>query len=147
MKSINQKAPVQCCQSVVINTTRERVWQLLTQIDKWSDWQKEITRASLNGSLVAGSTFDWKTGGAKIRSTLHTVEPYTQFGWTGTTWGMVAIHNWILTNEGGSTTVTVAESMDGLLATIFKNSFNRSLATGMQYWLSSLKVECEKQQS
>jgi hypothetical protein len=143
MKSINQNAPVKCSKTIVINATPEQVWKILTNINEWSIWQKEINKSVLNGPLIHGSTFDWKTGAAKIHSTLHTVEPFREFGWTGKTFGMLAIHNWTLKELSGNTEVIVNESMEGFLATLFKKSFNRNLAKGMTNWLAFLKVNCE----
>lgn len=98
----------------------------------------------MNGELKPETTFDWKTGGAKIHSILHTVNPYNQFGWTGRSFGMFAIHNWTLTEQVGNTTVQVDESMEGFLAGLFKKSFNKNLEKGMQNWLEFLKHESEK---
>ena len=94
MKSINNKAPVKCSKTILINASPEKVWSVLTNIDQWATWQTDITKPKLNGELKLNTTFDWKTGGVKIHSTLLTVEPFNHFGWTGKTFGMVAIHNW-----------------------------------------------------
>jgi len=145
MKSINTTAPVKCSKKITINTDSKKVWKVLTNIDKWSTWQTDISMSKLNGELKSGTKFDWKTNGFKIHSTLHTVEPISQFGWTGKTFGMFAIHNWTLTEKNNKTTVEVNESMEGLLAWLFKKSFNRNLENGMQRWLELLKRECEKQ--
>lgn len=144
MKNINHNAAVTCSKSITIHANAAKVWGILTNINNWASWQTDISNAKLNGLLAPGSTFSWKTGGAKIQSTLHTVEPNTAFGWTGKTFGMFAIHNWTLTESNGQTTVTVDESMEGLLATLFKKSFNKNLEKGMQKWLELLKAECGK---
>lgn len=144
MRSINQNAPVKCSKTIAINADRQKVWAVLTNIDTWAIWQTDISQPKLNGELKADTTFDWKTGGAKIHSTLHTVEPYRQFGWTGKTFGMFAIHNWTLTETDGKTRVEVDESMEGFLAKLFKKAFNKNLEKGMQKWLELLKEECEK---
>ena len=117
----------------------------MTNIDKWATWQTDISKPKLNGELKPETTFDWKAGGAKIHSTLHTVEPYSQFGWTGKTFGMFAIHHWTLTETDGMTTVKGYESMEGFLMRLFNKSFNKNLEKGMQSWLDLLKRECEKQ--
>ena len=144
MKSINHNAPVTCSKTIVINATPETVWHFVTEINNWPSWQKDISFASLNGPLSANSIFTWKTGGAKIKSILHTVIPYSGFGWTGKTFGMYAIHNWKIEADRGKTKVTVDESMEGLLARLFKKSFNRNLEIGMQSWLAMLKLTCEQ---
>lgn len=144
MRSINNHAPVKCRKEITINADREKVWAVLTHIDHWADWQTDINKAKLNGDLIPGATFNWKTGGAKIHSTLHTVEPFKDFGWTGKTFGMFAIHNWTISETNGKTKVTVNESMEGFLANFFKRSFNKNLEKGMQNWLDLLKQACEK---
>jgi uncharacterized protein YndB with AHSA1/START domain len=144
MPSIKNSAPVKCSKTIRINASIEKVWSVMTDINNWSKWQTDISNPKLNGELKATSTFDWKTGGAKIHSTLHTVEPYKNFGWTGKTFGMFAIHNWSISQENGQIAVHVDESMEGFLAKLFQKSFNKNLEKGMQNWLELLKKECEK---
>ena len=80
----------------------------------------------------------------KIQSKLHTVEQNFKFGWSGKTLGIYAIHNWKISEKEGKCVVDVEESMEGLLAKIFKKSMNKTLENVMQKWLDNLKVECEK---
>ncbi len=75
MKSININAPVTCSKTITINVSSEKIWKVVVNIDNWATWQKDISKAKLNGELKPETTFDWKTGGAKIHSILHTVEP------------------------------------------------------------------------
>jgi uncharacterized protein YndB with AHSA1/START domain len=144
MKSINNHAPVKCSKTIIIDASIEKVWSVITDINNWPNWQTDIDKSKLNGELKPNITFDWKTGGVKINSTLHTVEPYKQFGWTGKTLGLFAIHNWTLIETNGQINVSVDESMEGFLAKIFKESFNKSLEKGMLNWLVLLKQTCEK---
>jgi uncharacterized protein YndB with AHSA1/START domain len=144
MKGINNNAPVKCSKTISINSTGENVWTILTDINKWANWQSDISKPKLHGELEPGTTFDWKSGGVHIHSTLHTVEQVKAFGWTGKTFGLYAIHNWMLAEANGQTQVMVEESMEGFLATLFKKSFNKNLEEGMQRWLDLLKNECEK---
>jgi len=144
MKSINDKAPVKCRKTVLINSAPEKVWTILTSIDRWPSWQTDIAKATQNGPLQPATTFDWQSGGAKIHSTLQPIDRFNHIGWTGKSVGILAIHNWKLTIENGQTKVEVEESMEGLLASLFKKTFNRSLEMGMQKWLDLLKAENEK---
>ncbi len=144
MQNINHKAPVSCAKSIVIPAPASHVWKVLTDINRWPEWQREISKARVNGPLEAGTTFDWKTGGMAIHSTLHTVQPSTHFGWTGKVMGIYAIHNFSLLEENGQTTVRAEESMEGLLASLFRKSFGKSLEKGMLSWLEALKTECVK---
>jgi uncharacterized protein YndB with AHSA1/START domain len=144
MKSINNNAPVKCSKTILINAKPEKVWAILTNIDHWANWQTDITKPKLNGQLKPTTTFDWKTGGAKIHSTIQSIDEFKYIGWTGKTFGMLAIHNWKLIALNGQTKVEVEESMEGFLAGLYKKSFNKSLETGMQKWLDLLKIESEK---
>ena len=70
MKSINNNAPVRCRKTILINASPEKIWSVMTDIDHWANWQTQIKQPKLNGELKPETTFDWKTGGAKIHSTL-----------------------------------------------------------------------------
>lgn len=144
MKNINNNAPVKCSKKITITASSEKVWAVLTNINNWAGWQTDISKPKLNGELKPNSTFVWKSGGAKIHSTLHTVEPFQQIGWTGKTFGMFAIHNWTITLKDEKIVVSVEESLEGFFAKLLKNTFNKSLENGMQNWLNLLKQECEK---
>lgn len=144
MKSINQNAPVKCSKTISINTSPENVWNTLTNIDLWSNWQSDITKPKLKGELKSNSTFVWTSGGATIHSTLQAVDPLNQLAWTGKTLGIFAIHIWTLTKSNNQTQVAVDESMEGFLVKLFKNFFNKNLDKSLQTWLNLLKKECEK---
>jgi len=143
MKSINSNAPVKCSKTVTINASSEKVWATLTDINNWTTWQTDISKSILHGDIKPESTFEWKSGGAKIRSALHTVEPFKYFGWTGMSWGMFAIHNWTLKEANGQTNVSVDESMEGFIAGLLRKSLRNNLEKSMQNWLSFLKQKCE----
>ncbi len=144
MKKINEKAPVSAKNALSIQAPAARVWEVLTDIDRWAEWQQDITLPKLQGSLAPGAVFTWKTGGAPITSTLHTVDKPLAFGWTGKTFGMLAIHNWTLHEQNGVTEVRVEESMEGLLAKLLKKSFQQNLEGGMLRWLEALKATAER---
>lgn len=143
MKTINHNAPVRCSKTITIHASPEKVWASLTQIDQWANWQTDIRKPKLQGGLKPGSTFTWTSGGATIHSTLHTVEPFTHLGWAGKSLGILAIHNWTLTKTNDQTLVAVDESMEGLLARMFKTMFNKNLDKSLQTWLDLLKKESE----
>ena len=144
MKKINAKAPVKCSRKIIINSGIEKVWSVLTDIDHWPNWQTAVSCSKINGALVPGTSFDWKSGGLKFHSILHTVEPVTSFGWTGKTIGSYAIHNWTLKDMNGTTEVFVQESLEGFLVGLFKKTFNKVLERGMGESLEQLKGGCEK---
>lgn len=141
--TVNQKAPVLQRSEIFIQASPEKVWKLLTEISNWSTWQPAINKAALNGPLQSGTTFRWKTGGMNINSRLHTVNEFSRFGWTGRSMGTYAVHNWTLLPENGGTVVTVEESLQGLLASLFKRSLSKTMQQGNEDWLKLLKSEAE----
>jgi hypothetical protein len=144
MKSINNNASVKCSKTITTTASSKKVWAVLTNVNNWDNWQTDISKPILNGELKPNSTFDWKSGGAKIHSTLHTIDPYKQFGWTGKAFGMFAIHNWTILEKDGKTEIHVEESLEGFFPKLLKNTFNKSLENGMEKWLDLLKQECER---
>jgi hypothetical protein len=145
MKAINEKAPVVCRKTIMIEAKPEKVWKILTDIDKWPAWNNNISLARIHGPLQPNISFTWKSGGMKINSILHTVAPYYSIGWTGKVLGIHAVHNWNMKVVDGVTEVTTSESMEGLLAKLFKRKLQPTLDSGMEHWLELLKKESEKE--
>ncbi len=140
---VNPNAPVRSRQEVLIAAPVDTVWKVLTGISQWTTWQKNMTKATLQGELAEGAPFHWKAGGISFSSRIHTMKPKTEFGWTGTTLGASAIHNWTFRETDHGTLVTVEESLQGVLPRLLKKSFQKSLDTGMQESLVELKSAAE----
>ena len=141
---INQNAPVKQNNAIFIQASPEKVWEVLTNINNWPNWNTKISRAQIVGPVAPQANFKWKVNRAKINSNLHTVETNRVLGWSGTTFGGSAIHNWYLSTENNGTRVQVEESMEGWLVGLFKKKMNKDLATDMQAWLDQLKAEVER---
>jgi len=142
--TINANAPVVQAKEIEIEADIHTVWHVLTDINRWSEWNKRISHSTLQDSLAVGSCFTWQTNGSKIKSSIHTVSPQESFGWEGKAFGVSAIHNWYLEPTASGTKVRVEESMQGWIVKLLKNMMNSKLADDMQYWLERLKQECEK---
>ncbi|MCU0433021.1 MAG: SRPBCC family protein [Bacteroidia bacterium] len=142
--NVNDNAPVKCSKTILIHAAPEKVWKVLTDINRWPNWYSPISQAALKDSLAADAAFRWKMNGTSIQSQLHTVKENELFGWTGQAMGTVAIHNWTFIAEDGKTRVEVDESMDGFMAKLFSKMLRKNLEQGMNTWLEALKQECEK---
>jgi len=141
---INQEAPVVISKAIMINEKPEKIWNTLSGISKWPEWNSKIKKASLEGGLKQGAEFVWVSGGSKIKSKIHTYHAHKTLGWTGKTFGAKAIHNWHFEVLEKGTKVTVEESMEGWLIGLLKKKMNSMLPEDMTYWLEALKSECEK---
>lgn len=120
------------------------VWKVLTRIEDWPAWQEPVSKAELRGPLAAGTMFLWKAGGLNFRSKIHTIEPESEFGWTGETFGAAAVHNWRFIPSNLGTRVEVEESLEGFMPSLFKGAFQRNLNAAMKKQLEELKAEAER---
>jgi hypothetical protein len=143
-KSIHSDAPVITKKSIVINAPIEKVYKIFSDVDHWNTWQKEIVTPKINGAFVSGTSFNWKSNGLTIISTLQTVETNKMVGWSGPAFGAFAIHTWYFSEQNGQTTVRVEESMEGWLVVLLKSKFQSSLKTSTEHWLNYLKIRAEK---
>ena len=140
---IQENAPVKAASEIVIRAPIEKVWQILTTINEWPNWQSTVSAAHLDGPLEPGTTFTWTNGGAEIKSRIALVQRHEKIGWTGTSYKAHAIHIWSLQPLAyGGTLVRSNESMDGFLLTVFYSS--RDLEKSHQIWLQALKHKAEE---
>lgn len=140
---INSNAPVVSSRTIQIDTDIQRVWSILTDVNAWSTWQSDIQNSELKEPLAPGASFLWKSGGTRIRSTVHSFDYCRSFGWTGKAAGTRAIHNWTLSQLNGHTEVVVEESMEGPMAHLLRKFLQKSLDQGIESWLDLLKKESE----
>ncbi len=140
---IDTQAPLFARKTIVIEAPVDIVWNVQTNIEKWPQWQPDVTAAALDEALTAGATFRWKAKGLKIVSTLHTVEPQRQIGWTGDALGMFAIHNWTFEAQNLGTRVSTEESLSGWLVRLLKIFDPQFLDKSLEASLQTLKAQAE----
>ena len=139
---IQDNAPVKASSEITISAKPERVWALLSDVNSWPTWQKDITKAQMRGPLQPGTEFTW-TSGTQIRSRLALVQPPQALAWTGQAYKAKAIHVWKLEAlPNGQTLVTTNESMDGFMLSVFYSS--KKLKESQERWLGSLKAAAER---
>jgi hypothetical protein len=140
----NGDAPVFATSEITIDAPASVVWEVMSRIDEWPRWNKDISDASLEGELKPGSVFRWKSGPGKIVSTLQTVDPPKQISWSGKTMGVTAIHVWQLEPRDGSTIVTTEESWEGITARLLRKWSQKTVERAMRDGLTYLKAEAER---
>lgn len=141
---INAKAPVIARHQITINASSETIWQILSDINHWHDWNPNISESKLEGSFVPYSIFRWKSGGTAILSTLQEVEPQRRISWTGKVIGTQAIHIWILEPHENGVRVRTEESFEGWLVRLSRGTMQKMLDTSLQTWLALLKKKAEE---
>ena len=142
---INTAAPAVARGEIEVEAAPEIVWDVLTDIANWPSWNPDVKSATLEGRLAAGMQFRWKAGPGTITSTLQDVEPPRRIDWTGSTFGIKAIHVYELEQRGGTTLVRSAESWDGFLVRVLRRSMANRSQQALDSGLRHLKIEAERQ--
>jgi uncharacterized protein YndB with AHSA1/START domain len=140
---VNRSAPAYAEHEICIESSPERVWALISDIEGWSSWQPDFGESHLDGALAPGSTFRWKSGGRGVSSTIQQVEPPSRLAWTGSAAGAKAKHVWIVEPKGSGVVVRTEESFEGLVVVILKRSMQRLLDSSLQKRLEALKRAAE----
>jgi uncharacterized protein YndB with AHSA1/START domain len=140
---INRTAPATGSGEVQIAASPDTVWAILTDIDGWPRWNADVKSAHLDGALAVGSTFRWKSGPASLTSTIQTVRPPSEIGWTGTTMSIKAVHVFHLEARDGGTFVRSEESWEGFVASLLKSYSRKSIDSAISSILTGLKREAE----
>jgi hypothetical protein len=140
---INENAPVVRKNEILINVSIEKVFSKLTDINNWMNWRHSISKCNLIVPLAENAKFTWSSDGLNYKSIIHTIKK-NAFGWTGTTIGAYAIHNWFFEEINDKTFVKVEESLEGFFIKLMKKSMDKKLEKIILKDLMELKKECEK---
>jgi uncharacterized protein YndB with AHSA1/START domain len=122
----------------------DRVWELLSNIERWPTWNSLVEKAELNGPLHPGSVFKWKSKGFALTSTLREVTPKRRLAWTGKAFGTRAVHIWEMEEANQGTMLRTAESFGGWLPRLMPRAMQRALDETLLAWLQSIKAEAER---
>jgi uncharacterized protein YndB with AHSA1/START domain len=141
---INRSAPVVGTSETEIAAVREVVWDVLTGIEQWPSWNPDVKSVSMHCTVARGSEFRWKAGTGTITSTLEHVEAPQRVTWSGTSFGLKAIHAYALEARADSTLVRTEESYDGLVARLFRARLQKTLDGALRSGLRHLKAEAER---
>jgi hypothetical protein len=141
---VNLSAPVVGTSETVIAAPPELVWDVLSAISEWPDWNPDVRSVSMRGTVSEGAKFRWKAGPGTITSTLEQVEPPRRIAWSGKAFGLQALHVYFLEGRSGMTRVRTEESYDGLMAHLFRGRLQETLERALDNGLRHLKAEAER---
>lgn len=145
MFTIDKDAPVVVRLSTVIDAPVERVWALHTDVDSWAEWNADVDHAELDGPLLPGNSFNWKTHGLDIMSTVREIVPGERIVWGGPANGIEGIHVWTFEQSGGQVTVSTEESWSGAVVEAAAEELGQALHDSLTAWLAALKERAEQQ--
>ncbi|BBC98672.1 SRPBCC family protein [Streptomyces griseofuscus] len=144
MFTIDETAPVIVRLSTVIDAPLERIWALHTDIDTWARWNADVDQAELDGPLLPGNSFRWKTHGLDITSTIREIVPGRRLVWGGPTNGIEGVHVWTFEQTGSQVTVHTEESWSGAPVDAAADQLHQALQQSLTTWLASLKARAEQ---
>lgn len=135
---------------IEIDAAPESVWHVLTDIDRYPDWNPFIV--SSEGRVEVGEKLANRMqppGGraTTFKPTVTVVEGSTTFEWLGRL-GLPGIfdgrHRFDLApTEDGRTVVTQTEQFDGILVRILRTSLDASTMAGFEAMNAALKARVE----
>jgi hypothetical protein len=137
-------APVKSTREIDIAAPPEVVWEVLTEFDRWLEWNPEVKSMSYEGPLAPGAMFRWKAGPGTIVSTIEEVDRPHHVRWRGRTMSISAIHEWRLDERDGGTHVETEERFSGVLARLLRRSLQKQLDRALEEGLEHLKREAER---
>ena len=134
---IDDLAPISARCETIIDAPVERVWDTLSQPQRWHQFASEIHDVRLNDGVVEGGRFTWRNGKAKLSSRFAVVEPRRELTWTGAALGSKAVHRHLVTpTNGDQTRLTTEESMAGPLLVLYYSS--AKLHASLTTWLTAI---------
>lgn len=138
-------APAYVEHQIFVQASCEAIWNLLTDIERWPDWNPGVSKARWTSTgLALDSEFRWSSAGLGIRSTLTRVDAPHHLEWHGIAIGTRAIHAWSLEPEANGTRVFTSESFDGWLVRLMPGAMQKTLDRALPAWLDALKMSSER---
>lgn len=137
---INEDASIRDRQSAIINAPIDKVWELLINVNEWSDWNPEIKDTKCD-KVVADAAFEWTIRHTHMKSKFQVVNKPELLTWVGKSKFSKVIFVWNLEASDAQTIVTVEESVEGFVLPIFNN--HSKLHDILVDWLQALKATAE----
>ena len=130
---------------IQINATAEKIWSVLTDFEKYSEWNPFIK--SLQGNVVVGGTISAHIQDMHFKPKVLTFRPNKGFSWLGSLWvkGLFdGLHSFELQQqEDGSTRFIQQEVFSGILVRLFAKSLNTKTKAGFIKMNEALKWRTE----
>jgi short-subunit dehydrogenase/uncharacterized protein YndB with AHSA1/START domain len=122
--SAASRPPIEVRNEIVIRASAERVWALLTDVERWPSWYRacrwvrlESTSAPASAGSAAGPSFRWKAHPVVLRSTVVAADRPSSFTFVADARGLHAERTFTLrpAPDGLSTGVISHETQVGLV--------------------------------
>ncbi len=131
--------------SITINASKEKVWKILTDFEKYSEWNSFIK--SISGDVKVGNQIQVKFEKMVFNPIILTLVENTEFKWLGHLWfkGLFdGEHKFILTDNGnGTTNFEQSENFSGILVNLFSKSLDKNTKNNFEQMNIELKLRAE----
>ena len=114
------------------------VWKHLSDIERWSQWVPGVATASLDGALLPGAGFRWRSHGVSLRSVLLEVERPQRLMWQGRGAGMRVRHEWRIVPQGTGSLIRSEEWVQGFWLRPFAKQIAPILQRSVAEWVDAL---------
>ncbi|MCZ4408388.1 SRPBCC domain-containing protein [Cryomorphaceae bacterium 1068] len=131
--------------SIQIKASKELVWKVLTDFDKYPEWNPLIT--SLKGEVAAGKRITAKVAGTTFKPEVLVFEENIELKWLGHLWikGLFdGEHRFLLTENKDGVCFEQSEKFGGILVPLFAKSLDGKIKTGFEEMNIALKRRVEE---
>lgn len=130
---------------IKINATPEQVWNVLTNFDRYGEWNPFIDY--IDGDVEVGNKIKVKLGGMKFNPTVLRYSAKNEFVWLGHL-GIKGLfdgeHRFRLVDNGdGTTTFIQSEKFNGLLVGMFSKKLDTETLAQFNSMNEALKARVE----
>lgn len=130
---------------IVAKSSMQRVWEIITDLRNWSNWNTDIESMHVEGDTGLGTVFVWKAGGMTIESTITDFQPNTRIVWKGKTLGIDAYHVWEFSDKGDYTHIYTEEKFTGILPWLLPGTMRKEIDKALKHGVEALKKAAEKE--
>ena len=128
--------------SISINASKEKIWQILTDFEKYPEWNPFIK--SVTGEVKVGNQIQIKLQGMTFKPFVLTFIENSELKWIGHLWFKGIFdgeHTFkLIDNENGTINFEQSENFTGILVKLFTKSLNKDTKNGFERMNKELKL-------
>lgn len=143
MVAIHDTAPIVVRREIDIFAPPEMVWEWLTRVELWADWNPEITSAWWIDPPGLRGRFKWRKNLLGVESVVSEWKPPREFAWDGHAWLTDTRQIFRIDGDFRSTKLVSEQSVEGPTTQIARELLGRRTATWGEIWLGVLKAKLE----
>jgi uncharacterized protein YndB with AHSA1/START domain len=132
--------------SISIDAAPERVWAVMTDVERWPEWTATVAEARRldDGDFAVGSKTRLKQPRVpKLTWTVSAMEPGRSFEWRARAPGVSTVAGHRILQEGTGSLVTLWVDQGGLLVKLMRGRFAGMAEEYLQIEAEGLKRRCE----